>query len=111
MEMVLDLRSDPVTAASDRQERDPLSTRRGHPDPRTAEIDHVTMVELTSSPVLAHSVDRDLASTQGAPHVTTRVDQAGELHQLAQADHGTGDLDNDLGRLTAWIAGHHQTVP
>lgn len=69
------------------------------------------MVELTSSPVLARSVDRDLAGTQDGPHVTTRVDQTGELHQLAQADRGSADLHNGLDRLAGWIAGHDQTVP
>jgi hypothetical protein len=68
------------------------------------------MAELTSSPLLARSVDRDLASAQDGPHVTTRVDQAGELHQLAQADHGSADLHNGLDRMAGWIGDHHQTV-
>jgi hypothetical protein len=88
----------------------PLRTRRGHPDLRAGDIDYVTMAELTSSPVLARSVDRDLAGLQDGPHVTTRVDQAGELHQLAQADRGSADLHTGLDRLAGWIAGHHQTV-
>jgi hypothetical protein len=68
------------------------------------------MAELTSSPVLARSVDRDLAGPQDGPHVTTRVNQAGQLHQLAQADRGSADLHNGLDRLAGWLAGHPQTV-
>jgi HAD superfamily hydrolase (TIGR01509 family) len=68
------------------------------------------MAELSSSPVLARSVDRDLAGTQDGPHVTARVDQAGQLQQLAQADRGPADLHNGLGRRAGRMAGHHQTV-
>jgi uncharacterized protein with von Willebrand factor type A (vWA) domain len=68
------------------------------------------MVELTSPPVLARSVDRYLAGVQDEAHVTSRVNQAGELHELAQADRGSANLHNCLDRLAGWIAGHHQTV-
>jgi hypothetical protein len=109
--MVLDPARRPGDGGIGRAGAGPLGARRGHPDLRGAAIDHVTMMELTSSPVLARSVDRDLAGTQDGPHVTTRVDQAGELHQLTQADRRPADLHNGLDRLAGRIAGHHQTVP
>ena len=56
------------------------------------------MAKLTSSPVLARSVDRDLASAQDGPHVTARVDQARQFQQLAKADRGSADLHNGLDR-------------
>ena len=58
------------------------------------EVDHVAGVQLTTPPVLGLAVDGDRDLGQQDLDVRAGADHAGQLQQLAEADHVTADLDH-----------------
>jgi hypothetical protein len=72
-----------------------LLALRADASPATVEDDDVVMLQLTSAASVDLAVDRDEAVDDGFLHVTARVEQASELHELAEADAVAPDRDVD----------------